>query len=52
MLTLKVIMKRVGKFIDDIFTRIVESKFAFIFYLIFLLFLGFGFLYIKFLLII
>lgn len=43
-------MKKIRKFIDDIFTEIVESKFAFIFYLVFLLLLGFGFLYIKFLL--
>ena len=43
-------MKKVIKFIDDIFTEIVESKFAFVFYLIFLVLLGFGFLYIKFLL--
>lgn len=44
------IIRRVRKFIDDIFTTIVESKFAFIFYLMFLLLLGFGLLYIKFLL--
>jgi hypothetical protein len=44
-------MKRIMKFFDDIFVTIIESKFAFVFYLMFLLLLGLGFLYIKFLLI-
>ena len=43
-------MKKIKKFIDDIFILIAESDFAFVVYLLFLLLLGFGFLYIKFLL--
>lgn len=43
-------MKRIKEFIDNAFTYIVESKFCFLFFLGFLLLIGFGLVYLRFLL--